>query len=104
MADRNTSVTVIVGDDKHPFQLNEQQLCACSPVFLAMLRNGFMETEERIVLLPSRIVKNVPAVYGGAPEGQNGENNGTPKSKGARAGTPDVQTRCVIVTGGVDSN
>lgn len=46
------------------------------------------------------IVKDVPAVYGGAAEGQNGESNGTPKGTGV--GTPDVQIRCVIATGGVD--
>ncbi|KAF8849383.1 dynein regulator [Acephala macrosclerotiorum] len=49
------------------------------------------------------IVKNVPAVYGGVAEGQNGESNGTPKSKGTGTGTPDVQVRCVVATGGVDS-
>ncbi|KAF1953040.1 dynein regulator [Byssothecium circinans] len=42
------------------------------------------------------IVKHVPAAYGGAAEGQNGESNGT------RAGTSNVQIRCVIATGGVD--
>lgn len=34
MVDRNTSVTDLVGDDKHPFHLEEQQLCACSPSFV----------------------------------------------------------------------
>jgi hypothetical protein len=52
MADRNTSVTVLVGDDKHPFHLDEQQLCACSPFFHSMLTDGFKETHERVVLLP----------------------------------------------------
>jgi len=37
MAARNTPVTVLVGDDKHPFHLDEQQLCACSPFFRAVL-------------------------------------------------------------------
>jgi hypothetical protein len=52
MADRNTPVTVLVGDDKHPFHLEEQQLCACSPFFRSVLTNGFKETHERVVLLP----------------------------------------------------
>jgi BTB/POZ domain len=52
MADCSTSITVLVGDDKHAFHPDEQQLCACSPVFLSMLRNGFREAEERVVLLP----------------------------------------------------
>ena len=52
MADRNTSVTVLVGIDKHPFHLEEQQLCACSPFFRAVLTDGFKETHERVVLLP----------------------------------------------------
>ena len=43
MADRNTPVTVLVGDDKHPFHLNEQQLCACSPFFHSVLIDGFNE-------------------------------------------------------------
>ena len=53
MADRNTPVTVLVGDDKHPFHLNEQQLCACSPFFRSVLTDGFKETHERVVLLPA---------------------------------------------------
>ena len=52
MADRNTTVTVLVGDDKYPFHLDEQQLCACSPVFRSMLTDSFKETHERVVLLP----------------------------------------------------
>jgi hypothetical protein len=52
MANRNTSITVLVGDDKHAFHPDEQQLCACSPVFLSMLKSGFREAEERVVLLP----------------------------------------------------
>jgi len=48
------------------------------------------------------IVNNVPAVYGGVAEGRNGQSNGTPKSKGTGTGTPDVQVRCLIATGGVD--
>ncbi|KAF8864484.1 hypothetical protein BDZ45DRAFT_13627 [Acephala macrosclerotiorum] len=52
MADRNMSVTVLVGDNKHPFHLNEQKLCTCSSFFLSMLSSGFQESEERIVLLP----------------------------------------------------
>ncbi len=51
MADHNTSVTVLVGVDKHPFHLEEQQLCACSLFFCAMLTDGFKETHERVVLL-----------------------------------------------------
>jgi hypothetical protein len=52
MAERSTPTTVLVRDDKHAFHLDEQQLCACSPVFLSMLRSGFKEAEKRIVLLP----------------------------------------------------
>jgi hypothetical protein len=52
MAERSTSITVLVGDDKNAFYLDEQQLCACSPVFLSMLRSGFREAKERVVLLP----------------------------------------------------
>jgi hypothetical protein len=52
MADRNTPVTVLVGDDKHLFHLEERQLCACSRFFRSMLTNGFKETHERVVLLP----------------------------------------------------
>ena len=51
MADRNTLVTVLVRDDKHSFDLDEQQLCACSPFFRAVLTDGFKETHERVVLL-----------------------------------------------------
>ena len=50
MSDRNTSVTILVGVDKHPFYLEEQQFRACSP-FRAMLTDGFKETHERVVLL-----------------------------------------------------
>lgn len=52
MADLNTPVTVLVGDDKHPFHLDVQQLCACSPFFRSVLTDGFKETHERVVLLP----------------------------------------------------
>ncbi len=52
MADCSTSITVLVGDNKHAFHPDEQQLFACSPVFLSMLRSGFREAEERVVLLP----------------------------------------------------
>ena len=55
MADCSTSTTILVGDDKHAFhpdEADEQQLCACLPVFLSMLRSGFREAEERVVLLP----------------------------------------------------
>jgi hypothetical protein len=52
MADRNTTVTVLVGDAKHPFHLDEQQLCACSSFFHSTLTNGFKETHEQVVLLP----------------------------------------------------
>jgi platelet-activating factor acetylhydrolase IB subunit alpha len=47
-------------------------------------------------------VKDVPVGYGSA-EGQNDESNRMPKSNGTGAGIPDVQIRCVIATGGVDS-
>jgi hypothetical protein len=50
MAARNTPVTVLVGDDKHPFHLDEQQLCACSPFFRSMLTDGFKEAHERVEL------------------------------------------------------
>jgi hypothetical protein len=52
--------------------------------------------------LGSGIVKDVPVVYSGAAERQNGKSNGTPKSKGTGAVTPNVQIRCFIVTGGLD--
>jgi hypothetical protein len=52
MADRNTLVTVLIGVNKHPFHLEEQQLCAYSPFFLAMLTDGFKETNKRVILLP----------------------------------------------------
>ncbi len=52
MADCSTSIIVLVGGDKHAFHPDEQQLCACLPVFLSMLRSGFREAEERVVLLP----------------------------------------------------
>jgi hypothetical protein len=52
MANCNTSITVLVGDDKHAFHPDGQQLCASSPVFLSMLKSGFREAEERVVLLP----------------------------------------------------
>ena len=52
MDNRNTSVTVLVGYAKHPFHLDEQRLCTHSPFFLSTLRSGFMETQERVVLLP----------------------------------------------------
>jgi platelet-activating factor acetylhydrolase IB subunit alpha len=48
------------------------------------------------------IEKDMPAGYGGAVEAQNGESNGTPKSKGTGAAMSDVQIRCVIATGSVD--
>jgi hypothetical protein len=51
MANRNTSITVLVGANKHAFHPNEQQLYAYSPVFLSMLKSGFREAEERVVLL-----------------------------------------------------
>lgn len=51
MADCSTSITVLVGDDKHAFHPNKQQLCACSPVFLSMLRSRFREAKARVVLL-----------------------------------------------------
>jgi hypothetical protein len=51
MANRNTSITVLVGDDKHAFHPNEQQLCAYSPFFFSMLKSRFREAEERVVLL-----------------------------------------------------
>jgi hypothetical protein len=44
-------ITVLVGDDKHAFHPNEQQLYTYSPVFLSMLKSGFREAEERVVLL-----------------------------------------------------
>jgi hypothetical protein len=44
MADRNTPVTVLGGDNKHPFHINVQQLCACSPFFRSVLTDGFKET------------------------------------------------------------
>jgi hypothetical protein len=44
MGDRNTPVAVLVGDDKHPFHLDEQQLCACSSFFRSVLTDGFKET------------------------------------------------------------
>jgi hypothetical protein len=52
MADRKTLVTILVGDNKHPLYLDEQQLCACSSFFVSLLRSGFKEGIERIVLLP----------------------------------------------------
>ena len=52
MADCNTSVTILVEDNKHPFHLDAQQLCAHSPFFHSALTNGFKETHERVVLLP----------------------------------------------------
>ena len=51
MADRNTPVTVLGGDNKHPFHINVQQLCACSPFFRAMLTDSFKETHEQVILL-----------------------------------------------------
>ena len=64
MADHNTSVTVLVGVDKHPFHLEEQQLCACSPFFCAMLTDGFKETHERVVLLPEVDVETFQVLDG----------------------------------------
>jgi BTB/POZ domain len=64
MADRNTSVTVLVGVNKHPFHLEEQQLCACSPIFRAMLTDGFKETHERVVLLPEVDVETFQVLDG----------------------------------------
>ncbi|OBT85483.1 hypothetical protein VE02_07365 [Pseudogymnoascus sp. 03VT05] len=49
------------------------------------------------------IVKSVHAPYGGAADVQNGESNQTTKSNGTGAVIPDVQIRCVVATGGVDS-
>jgi hypothetical protein len=51
MANSNTPVTVLVGHDKHPFHLEENQLCVCSPFFRSVLTDGFKETHERVVLL-----------------------------------------------------
>ncbi|KAG9227935.1 nuclear distribution protein nudF [Amylocarpus encephaloides] len=47
------------------------------------------------------IAKDITAISSGSPA-QNGENIGTPKSKGTGPAFPDVQIRCVIATGGVD--
>ena len=52
MADCNTLVTILVGDNKRPFQLDERRLCACLSFFHSTLTNGFRETHERVVLLP----------------------------------------------------
>lgn len=63
------------------------------------------DTHERFVTClrwAPAIVRDVPAVFGSAAERQNGESNGTPKSKGTAVGTPAVQIRCVIATGSVD--
>lgn len=49
------------------------------------------------------IVKSVHAPYGGAADVHNGESNQTTKSNGTGAVIPDVQIRCVVATGGVDS-
>jgi hypothetical protein len=50
MADRNTSVTVLVGVDKISFILSNS-LAPCSSFFLSTLRSGFKETQEQVVLL-----------------------------------------------------
>lgn len=49
------------------------------------------------------IVKDRTAASNDAHEVQNGGSNGTPKSNVAGVAVPDVQIRCVIATGGVDS-
>ena len=48
------------------------------------------------------IAKEMPVVYRGAVEGQNGESNGAPTGKGTEATTFGVQIRCIIATAGVD--
>jgi platelet-activating factor acetylhydrolase IB subunit alpha len=66
---------------------------------------AFIDAHERFAtcLWAPRIVKNVLEVYDSVVDGQNGESNGTSKSKGTRTDTPDAQVRCVIATGGIDS-
>jgi hypothetical protein len=51
MANCSMLITVLVGDDKHAFYLDKQQLCACLPMFLSLLKSGFREVEEQVVLL-----------------------------------------------------
>ena len=51
MAKRNILITVLVKDNKHAFYLDKQQLCACLPVFLSILRSRFKEAKEQVVLL-----------------------------------------------------
>ena len=50
-------VTVLVGKEKHPFHLDEDQLCKCSSFFDPALRGGFKESKELAVHLPEAYVE-----------------------------------------------
>ena len=52
MAASRPLVVVQVGEDHHPFSVEDDKLCGCSPFFRSALSGGFHEASERIVRLP----------------------------------------------------